>query len=587
MTLRMETPLKAWRRISAFLLIGFLLCSVSSTPSTARVAGPAGGGSFIPPPERCLDEAGTRRLVEAGVHGPGAAFRPQGVGQVEFPSYSWPMERALRDGCVLVNYVDDDPSGAIHDYSNGAWAYDGHNGTDFSLYNFRSMDRGYRILAAAPGTVSSVVYNKPDRHTGPPYADTENSVVVSNADGTSTWYLHMRTNAVTVNPGEAISTGTVIGLVGSSGTSTDAHLHFEVGQYTPSWVRRDPWNGPNNLAPSLWASQLPYQGAQHLWVADLGVFTQTSAGGNLGSLPPNLFKERPSVPAVMGATEPWIPVFLQLQGLAGDAYHLDILRPNSTVYASIDYTLPGNLQYGWHYWYWGWNGGVSAADYGTWAVRVMINSVEVKRTNFQVGATTVFGPRLEPKAGRSFRIDGTVQRDTMHVSPLGGPVTYSLIHKPAWVTLTDSIVTVPATSAQTTRSLYFQALAVDGAGRSDTMWYHIVDPSKPQGEQTAVEEPIAFAGALQLSPPSPNPVQGSTSLRFASRAGAAIHLAIFDPSGRQVRTLLDGVPSGGGASGVARWDGKGERGRKLPAGVYFARLQSGTEQATRRVVLLN
>ena len=115
--------------------------------------------------------------------------------------------------------------------------------------------------------------------------------------------------------------------------------------------------------------------------------------------------------AVLGANESLIPVWMELQGRAGDAYRIEILRPDASLYAFVNYTLPADFRYGWHYWYWNWgNVNVPPSTYGTWNLRVLINSVEVKRTSFQVGASTVYGPRFAPIAGRSFRLNGTTQR---------------------------------------------------------------------------------------------------------------------------------------------------------------------------------
>ena len=53
-----------------------------------------------------------------------------------------------------------------------------------------------------------------------------NYVVVSHADGMSTLYAHLAT--VSVSYGQSVSTGTVVGTVGSTGWSTGFHLHFGV-----------------------------------------------------------------------------------------------------------------------------------------------------------------------------------------------------------------------------------------------------------------------------------------------------------------------------------------------------------------------
>lgn len=557
--------------------------SLSLLASTALADAPVVGfGEVRPQPVPCVDETAMPRPAEGAF---GALPASPEHSQL-FPSYSWPLERKLRDNYILVNYIDHDATAGIQDYQGGAWSYDGHNGTDITLYNFRLMDRGQRILAAAPGTVFFTTWNKVDRNTGAPFPDTENNVLVDNGDGTTTWYLHLRRNSLTVQAGDVISRGTILGLVGSSGFSTDAHLHFEAGTYGPStWTPRDPWNGPFNALPSLWASQLPYVGTDHLWIADAGMTTQTAAGGNLANISGLYFKERMTQPAVLGANEPFLPFWMQIQGLAGDAYRIEILRPDGSLYSFVNYSLPGNFQYGWHYWYWAWGpGNVPASTYGTWNARVLINSVEVKRVPFQVGATTVYGPRFSPVAGRSYRLNGVVQKDTVHVSPLGGPVTYSLLNAPAGVTLVDSILTIPATSSQPTRSAYFNVIATDAGARRDTAWFHMVDLGKPLDPIVGVTGPAPRAGGFDLAPGAPNPFTGTTRLDYTLARESRVTLAVFDVAGREVRRLEAGRRAAGTHS--AAWDGRDDAGRRLANGLYLARLDVDGRSSVRNLVML-
>lgn len=75
---------------------------------------------------------------------------------------------------------------------------------------------GTSILAAKSGVVTTSTYNN----------SYGNYVVVSHSDGTSSLYAHMvRRNC---SKGDTVSQGQVIGYVGTTGSSTGNHLHFEV-----------------------------------------------------------------------------------------------------------------------------------------------------------------------------------------------------------------------------------------------------------------------------------------------------------------------------------------------------------------------
>ena len=82
----------------------------------------------------------------------------------------------------------------------------------------------------------------------------------------------------------------------------------------------------------------------------------------------------------------------------------------------------------------------------------------------------------------------------------------------------------------------------------------------------------------------PNPFNPTTTVRFSLAVGAATRLTIFDVSGRAVRSLVNGVlPAGEHA---ILWDGRDDVGRSVPSGIYLYKIQSGTETATRKMMLL-
>jgi hypothetical protein len=63
-----------------------------------------------------------------------------------------------------------------------------------------------------------------------------------------------------------------------------------------------------------------------------------------------------------------------------------------------------------------------------------------------------------------------------------------------------------------------------------------------------------------------------------------LELAIYDLSGRRVRTLQSGRAEPGRYS--ASWDLRDASGAPAHAGIYFARLSLGAEAHTRKVVVV-
>ena len=72
---------------------------------------------------------------------------------------------------------------------------------------------------------------------------------------------------------------------------------------------------------------------------------------------------------------------------------------------------------------------------------------------------------------------------------------------------------------------------------------------------------------------------------FARPAAGAADVEVFDVSGRRVASLLD-VPRATAGTHEALWNGRGEGGERVPAGVYLVRLRALGRTLTRRVALL-
>lgn len=94
----------------------------------------------------------------------------------------------------------------------------------------------------------------------------------------------------------------------------------------------------------------------------------------------------------------------------------------------------------------------------------------------------------------------------------------------------------------------------------------------------------AAAPRFAFLPPQPNPAAGATLLRYTLAHAGPVELAIFDVAGRCVRLLQHELSPAGAQT--LRWDGADDRGRRVAAGTYFARLRTDGAQATRRIVRL-
>ena len=101
------------------------------------------------------------------------------------------------------------------------------------------------------------------------------------------------------------------------------------------------------------------------------------------------------------------------------------------------------------------------------------------------------------------------------------------------------------------------------------------------------EETPGPPSALELAPPAPNPARNGARLWYgvpADRAGGVLDLAIYDLSGRRVRTLQSGRAEPGRHS--ASWDLRDAAGAPANAGVYFARLSLDSEAHSRKLVVI-
>jgi flagellar hook assembly protein FlgD len=83
---------------------------------------------------------------------------------------------------------------------------------------------------------------------------------------------------------------------------------------------------------------------------------------------------------------------------------------------------------------------------------------------------------------------------------------------------------------------------------------------------------------------APNPFSGQTSLSFSLEKTQKVSLGIYDLAGRRLRQLVDADLGPGGH--FHSWNGRDAAGRKVPAGVYFYRLEVEGVVETKRLTLV-
>jgi hypothetical protein len=100
---------------------------------------------------------------------------------------------------------------------------------------------------------------------------------------------------------------------------------------------------------------------------------------------------------------------------------------------------------------------------------------------------------------------------------------------------------------------------------------------------TGVDKPGSVPREASLSPTTPNPFCATASITFAIPRAERVTLAIYDVSGRLVRSLVDTtLPA---AWHNIHWDGADGRGARVAPGIYFCELRAGSFRQSRQMVL--
>lgn len=274
---------------------------------------------------------------------------------------------------IIVNYVDWGAASQLYDHRCGSKTYDGHQGTDFVLRNFRQMDSGVMVCAAARGVVTYINDGLFDREKKSVIAKGfGNYVAIRHFNGYYSYYAHLATNSVQVQVGDTVEDLEVIARIGSSGNSSDPHLHFELWWDSIEVV--DPFQGLCGNGQSLWIAEPAYDTTFGLWTSGL-----TSVIPNLDTL-----REEPLRKQIFNTSDSAIAYWALLKGLrAGDSLILNWRQPDNGLWFSFPYRMQ---QDAWYFYFWSYIDVPTSFQPGNWTVQLLRNGQAAGEATFQLAA---------------------------------------------------------------------------------------------------------------------------------------------------------------------------------------------------------
>ena len=123
---------------------------------------------------------------------------------------------------------------------------------------------------------------------------------------------------------------------------------------------------------------------------------------------------------------------------------------------------------------------------------------------------------------------------------------------------------------------------VDAAGVSQNYRVTALDThGNESGASPAAGASTVPPQRLAIQSVWPNPSALGARALLALPAAGRVRVVLFDVAGRRVRGVLDETRPAGLCT--IEWDGRDDRGRLVPAGAYWFRLEAGSARATARI----
>ncbi|MCC6185549.1 MAG: M23 family metallopeptidase [Chitinophagaceae bacterium] len=278
------------------------------------------------------------------------------------PRFVSPIAGVYGTDYKLVNYVDWAVDTFIKDHYCSSKTYDGHQGTDFVIRNFKAMDAGVDVLAADKGKVIFVQDGLYDREKTSVVSKLLGNYIGITHDGKlQTYYGHLRTGSVLVKVGDTVAAGQKIAQVGSSGNSSDPHLHFELWYDSTYYI--DPFSGPCGNATTYWLAQPAFDTSFGIWTSGMCNYVCTL----------DTLKEEPNRRDTFYATDPAITYWNLQYGLRkNDSVRIDWYHPSGSLWLSYGLRMQRDQ---WYYYFWSYISTPPSTAEGKWTIKYYRNNI--------------------------------------------------------------------------------------------------------------------------------------------------------------------------------------------------------------------
>ena len=103
--------------------------------------------------------------------------------------------------------------------------------------------------------------------------------------------------------------------------------------------------------------------------------------------------------------------------------------------------------------------------------------------------------------------------------------------------------------------------------------------------EVGIREEVADVNSFELLQNYPNPFNPSTVIEYDIFKSADVTIKIYDNLGKEIFSLLNNIYQNPGTY-TLNWNGKDNKGRSVPSGLYYYKLESGNKSVTKKMILL-